>query len=474
MDNLARDARPQRSNGAHGRVLVVDDHAPARQSIADILRQSRHEVELCASAVEALALVQREGFDVIITDLQMPGMSGLDFIRRLECLAHGAQIVMITAHATVASAVEAMRRGAFDYVEKPFDADRLERLVARALAHGRLLDRARVQPAVADGGYTTMIGDSRPMRELRERIARVAPTTETILITGESGTGKELVARAVHAASPRARAPLVSVNCPVLSAHLLESELFGHEKGAFTGADAARAGRFELADGGTILLDEVTEIGLPVQSKLLRVLQEKTFERVGASVSRRVDVRVMATTNRDLPAEIAAERFRDDLYYRLAVVPLSVPPLRDRADDVPPLIAYFLDRSAARLKKDPCVLDPSGHELLIGYHWPGNVRELENIITRASVLNQGSSITADELRPWLIEGRAADRRAVARVPVGLSLHEMERKLIEATLDRFAGHRARTARALGIGLRTLSGKLKEYGHAPRNRRVTSAI
>jgi transcriptional regulator with GAF, ATPase, and Fis domain len=298
------------------------------------------------------------------------------------------------------------------------------------------------------------------------------------LITGESGTGKELVARSVHAASLRRDRPLVSLNCPVLSAQLMESELFGHERGAFTGADAVRAGRFELAHGGTILLDEVTEIDLALQAKLLRVLQERSFERVGSSRTISVDVRVMATTNRDLWSFVAAGQFREDLFYRLNVVPLAAPSLRERLDDVPELVEYFLDRSARRLARDKCELTAGAHQLLNEYHWPGNVRELENIVTRASVLSTGEPVTADELRPWLMAPR--DSAASTALPeparqaqVGLSLEDMERNLIEATLEKFGGRRAQTAEALGIGLRTLSGKLKAYGYAPRAKLAKSA-
>jgi DNA-binding NtrC family response regulator len=457
-----------------GRVLVVDDHRQARESMAEILRQAGHKVQCVSSAVEGLALLTNQPVDLVLTDLQMPGMSGLEFIRDLERRNYGAQVAMITAFATVASAVEAMRHGAFDYIEKPFAAERLEDLVARAIEHGRAVDKSRSLPLPgSDGAAPAMIGTSEPMRQLRAAIARTAPTSETILIVGESGTGKELVARTVHAASLRADRPLVSLNCPALSAQLMESELFGHERGAFTGAENPRTGRFELADGGSILLDEITEIELPLQAKLLRVLQEKTFERVGSSETRNVDARVLATTNRQLRAEVAAGRFREDLFYRLAVIPLEVPPLRARRDDVPELIAYFIDCSARRLGRDPCPLEPGALDLLLAYHWPGNVRELQNIITRASVLQSGQPMTADELRPWLIEGSSPEGKVDSEVPVGLSLHEMERKLIESTLEHFDGHRARTAEALGIGLRTLSGKLKEYGYAPRAKRLASA-
>ena len=456
-----------------GRVLVVDDHRQARESMADVLRQAGHQVECVSSAVEALKLLDRVSFDVVITDLQMPGMSGLEFVHRLEKRPHGAQIIMVTAYATVASAVDAMRHGAFDYIEKPFAADRLEGLVERAIGHGRLIDAGQnLQPSQADEP-PAMIGSSMAMQNLREKIARAAPTSETILIMGESGTGKELVARAVHAASSRAATPLVGLNCPVLSAQLMESELFGHERGAFTGADTARTGRFELAEGGTILLDEISEIDPTLQAKLLRVLQERTFERVGSSATRQVDVRVLATTNRDLRAEVAAGRFREDLFFRLAVIPLEVPPLRRRREDIADLADHFLNRCAARLHRGPCSLAPAARELLTHYHWPGNVRELENIITRASVLNTGAAIDADELRPWLIDSDGGPAAAEEHLPLGLSLREMERKLIEATLDHFDGHRAKTAEALGIGLRTLSGKLKEYGYAPRAKHCAKA-
>jgi DNA-binding NtrC family response regulator len=457
---------PQSAAQTAGRVLVVDDHAQARESIADVLRQTGHQVECLASAAEALKMLEPESFDVIITDLQMPGMTGLELLHHLERRPHGAQVVMITAHASVSSAVDAMRHGAFDYIEKPLDVDRLEQLVARAIQHGRMLDRRQSLEATGSAGPPVMIGSSALMQALRTRIAQVGATAETVLISGESGTGKELVARAVHAASPRSGAPLVSLNCPVLSAHLMESELFGHERGAFTGADSPRTGRFELSDGGTILLDEITEIELPLQAKLLRVLQERTFERVGSSTTRDVDVRVLATTNRDLRDEVSAGRFREDLFYRLAVLPLKVPPLRERPEDIPELIEHFLGRAAIRLNRAPCQIDVAAVDLLLHYHWPGNIRELENIITRASVLNLGLSIAADELRDWLAIPQQAGPSAAPMMSASLNLDDMERKLIEATLERFNGHRAKTAQALGIGIRTLSGKLRAYGYAPR--------
>ena len=446
------------------RVLVVDDHAQARESIAFTLRQAGHRVTGCSSAVEALKKLDREPPDVIITDLQMPGMSGLEFLAELKRRRTSSRIIMITAYATIASAVEAMRHGAFDFLEKPFVVEDLESLVARAA-------RAASGNGDADGSATgedlapAMIGNSSQMQALRLRIARAAPTDETVLITGESGTGKELVARTVHSLGRRASKPLVGLNCPALSAHLMESELFGHERGAFTGADQRRIGRFESADGGTILLDEVTELDLPLQAKLLRVLQERSFERVGSSETIRVDVRVIATTNRDLRAETASGRFREDLYYRLAVLPLHVPALRDRRDDVPELLNHFLAQAAARIGRVPCELSACARDLLANYRWPGNVRELQNLMTRATVLAGDEPLEADELRPWLIDGGAHDDGGdLSELPIGLSLEGMERRLIETTLQRFGGHRAKTAAALGIGLRTLTTKLKTYGSA----------
>jgi len=453
---------------ATARILVVDDHPQARESMSDVLRQAGYSVHCCASAKAAVKLLEEDSFDLVITDLRMPGMSGLELIRHVQEHGVGVQVVMVTAHASVASAVEAMRHGAFDYIEKPFRADQLEQLAQRAIEHGHRLDCERKLSCAASETAPCMVGSSEKMRLLKERVACVAGTSETVLIMGETGTGKELVARSVHAQSRRAAAPLVSLNCPVLSEHLLESELFGHRRGAFTGADADRTGRFQLADGGTLLLDEITEIDLPLQAKLLRVLQEKTFEPVGSSETISVDVRVLATTNRDLREEVQAGGFREDLYYRLNVLPILVPPLRERREDVPALIDHFLERAAQRLGTSLCRLTRDTQQLLAEYHWPGNVRELENIVTRASVLGGGEAVSADQVRPWLIGEGREDQPAQAEVPVGLSLQEMERKMIEATLERFGGHRSKTAEALGIGLRTLTGKLRSYGYAPREK------
>ncbi|HEX3600673.1 MAG TPA: sigma-54 dependent transcriptional regulator [Lacipirellulaceae bacterium] len=464
------------------RVLVVDDHASAREAMADVLREAQYYVVTCASASEALGKLGSERVDVVITDLQMPGMNGLEFICEIERRRLDVQVLMITAHASVASAVEAMRHGAFDYIEKPFDAIALERSVAQACDRSVATGGSPVANTAGGPPAATaamMIGSSAVMRTLRERIAQIGATDETVLICGESGTGKELVARAIHASSRRAAGPLVSLNCPALSAQLTESELFGHKRGAFTGADTDRTGRFEAAHGGSILLDEITEIDLNLQAKLLRVLQERSFERVGASETVAVDVRVIATTNRELLTEIASGRFREDLYFRLAVVPIVLPALRERENDVLELADHFLAQAAERLGRASVTLESSTRDLLGTYHWPGNVRELQNIITRACVLNRGLPITAHELRPWLRNsgsdeasqtGEVAER---GNVPDGVTLDEMERRLIVATLKRCDGHRAKAAEKLGIGLRTLSGKLRAYGYAPREKDFANA-
>lgn len=462
----AKESTRPHGEQSPSRVLIVDDHPSARQSMAEVLRAAGYQVTACASAVEALRLTEREHFDCILTDLKMPGMSGLDLIIQLEKRRYPAQIVMITGHATIQTAVEAMRHGAFDYIEKPFTADQLERLVEAAVRQCR----ARIQEAaetVGDAGQ--LVGSSPAMQAVRRQIAQIARTSETVLICGETGTGKELVAREIHRQSPRRCGPFISVNCPALSASLMESELFGHEKGAFTGADSQRVGRFELAHGGTLLLDEITEIDLGLQAKLLRVLQERAFERVGSSRTISVDVRVLATTNRNVDEEVAAGRFRLDLYYRLAVMVLWLPPLRERREDIPELVEHFRKRISGRLGREVPPLEPAVMELLLEHDWPGNVRELENVVTRIGVLSENGPITADQVRRWLIPGsRAEGSELPPGIPVGMSLEEMERRLIEATLEHFGGHRAKTAKALGIGVRTLTDKLRRYGYAPREK------
>jgi len=458
-----------------GSVLVVDDHQAARDSMALALTEAGHRVTTCGSASEALVRLASDGFDVVLSDLRMPGLTGLDLVKRMHAQRIDTQLVMVTAHASVDTAVEAMRHGAFDYLEKPVAPDQLEGVVARALAQARADNcPTKLPPTDEKRRGVAMVGHSPAMRELRRQIEQIAPTDETVLITGESGVGKELVARGIHARSRRASRALISLNCPALAANLMESELFGHERGAFTSADQRRVGRFELADGGTLFLDEITEIELPLQAKLLRVLQERTFERIGSSETRSVDVRLIATTNRDLWRAVAESAFREDLYFRLAVLPIEVPSLRARPDDIPLLAEHFLASAAERLGRGACRLSDSAVNLLCEYHWPGNIRELENVMTRASVLVGMTRLTAEDLRPWLTPwgedpAAAADATSASAAPHASdrkrTLQDVEREMIISTLEHFDGHRQKTADALGIGVRTLSSKLRSYGLAP---------
>ena len=433
------------------RILVIDDEAILRDAIAEALRRAGHEVDAFDSGRPAMERFARERYRLVITDLKMSGMDGMEVLEEARRLAEDVPVVLITAHGTVEGAVAAMKKGAYDYIIKPFDLEELEVLVERALERGRLAAenevlRARVVDA---NGHDAVWGPAtRPVYGLLERAAR---SDATVLLSGESGTGKEVAARTLHRLSARREAPFLCVNCAALSAGLLESEMFGHEKGAFTGADRMRKGRFELADGGTLLLDEVSEIDAGLQAKLLRVLQERSFERVGSSLPRRADVRVVATTNRDLAAEVARGRFREDLYYRLNVLPVRMPPLRERREEIPALAEHFLRKHRKRISK-------GAMKRLCEYGWPGNVRELANVIERAAVLSPGEEISGEMIAPWL--------DGAARAPqllVGVPLDQLERRAVEENLAACGGNREKTARVLGISSRTLRDKLKLWGN-----------
>jgi len=441
------------------KILVVDDQEMMRDSLVATLKREGHEVTACAESAVAAQRLTQGRFDLLITDLKMPKMSGIELLGEAKRLRPDLPVVLMTAFATVNTAVEAMKLGAYDYIQKPFDGEQIRLLVDRALEHSRLrLENQAYRSMTEIFAPVPLLGHSDAMKGVLKQIELLAKSNATILIRGESGSGKEVVARAIHQASARRERPMLAVNCAALSENLLESELFGHEKGAFTGADKLRRGRFELADGGTLLLDEISEIAPSLQAKLLRVLQESSFERVGSSLTQVVDVRVIATTNRNLEAAVEEGTFRQDLFYRLNVVPIELPPLRQRLDDIPDLARQFLSQSSKREKTPFRHIEPEALRLLQKYHWPGNVRELQNIIERASVLEfEPGVIRAETIEPWL----KTKPNLSAGIPAGVPLAEVEKHVILSTLQQFKGHRLRTAAALGIGVRTLGMKLKRW-------------
>jgi len=441
------------------RVIVVEDTDIMRESLAESLGRAGYEVHTFAAAPDALQYLDGLPVDCMISDIRMPGMDGLELLTRVKGVDPDIPVIMMTAYGTVENAVTAMKEGAYDYILKPFQVDELEILVARAIEHRNLVRENQVLKAqLSTQTDDVLIGESAAFTEIHEHIQRVADHDVTLLIHGESGTGKEMVARAIHRMGARCTAPFLCVNCAALSAGLLESELFGHEKGSFTGAERTRKGRFELTEGGMLLLDEVTEMDLALQAKLLRVLQEKTYERVGSSTSRKADVRVIATTNRDLEQAVNEGVFRKDLYYRLNVYPIRIPPLRERKDDIPVLADHFLRKHAEHLGKTAPKMDDKAMDKLKGYAWPGNVRELENVITRVLICSEGNKITVKDLLMEDLAGPLAGGDDA--MPVGTALEDVERRFIQATLDHFGGHQAKTAEALKIGVRTLRNKIKD--------------
>ncbi|MCH7798106.1 MAG: sigma-54-dependent Fis family transcriptional regulator [Planctomycetes bacterium] len=463
------------------RILIVDDKEMMRDSVATMLARKGHTVTVAAGAEPALAKLAERTFDVLITDLQMPEMDGLALLAEVRRHDEQLPVIFMTAYGTVETAVAALKNGAFDYLTKPFSGDELLLSVDRALERARLLKenqilRAAASPAGSPAHRHRMIGDGPCMRALKNHLGRIADSHGTVLVSGESGTGKEVAARWIHEHSPRASMPFLAINCAALSTSLLESELFGHEKGAFTGADRLRKGRFEIADGGTLLLDEISEIAPAIQAKLLRVLQERSFERVGSSSSRAVDVRIIATTNRDLPAEVARGAFREDLYFRINVLPVVMPPLRQIIEEVTEMVPHFLEQVASREGRPVKSIEPAALDLMRQYPWPGNVRELQNVCERAVVLTTQDVIKATLIEPWL-QARGTRRPAsmIEAAPLAtdlqmdlgvvcdgsLTLEDVERETIIATLVRNNGHRQRSAAALGIGVRTLGLKLKKW-------------
>jgi len=441
------------------RILVADDEAGLREFIIDSLELDEHTVVPAKDGKEAAKLLDERGFDLVLTDLKMPGLDGMQLLRKVRSEQPEVEVIVMTAHGSVENAVEAMKLGAFEYLQKPISGpDELRLLVARAVERRGLKDRVdgSERLVIEPAGPPLTYGDP-AMRPVVEAIEKVARTNATVLLLGESGTGKEVAARAIHAQSPRATRPFMAINCAALSEQLLESELFGHEKGAFTGAVERKRGRLELSDGGTFFLDEVGELKPELQAKLLRVLQERRFERVGGSRTLEVDVRWIAATNRDLRAMIDEGRFREDLYHRLAVFPIKLPPLRERAHDVLPLAKALLARIARDLKRSMPKLTPAAEKRLVTAAWRGNVRELANTLERAAILADNDTIDAAHI--WLEDSGA---KPAARSDEVRPLAELEKDAILHALDIVGGNRRRAAELLGIGERTLYDKLKRYG------------
>jgi DNA-binding NtrC family response regulator len=445
-------------------ILIVDDEPHTLDALSVILRREGHEILTATSGKEALDHLEHQDVDIILSDVKMPAMDGLSLLRQVRTEHADVVVLMMSGHQDVTSAVEAMKEGAFDYLVKPFGKEEVVRTVQKALAHQALLvENLALKRQVGDQfARAQVIGSSQMWRKICEMVEQVAPAKATVLIAGESGTGKELIASLLHRLSARANQPFVTLNAAALPATLLEAELFGYEKGAFTGAQQRKPGRFELADGGTLFLDEIGDMPPEVQAKLLRVLQDGTFERLGGTRTLQVDVRVVAATNKDLAQEVETQRFRMDLYYRLNVITLQLPPLRERREDIPLLVAHFLRKYAEQNRKAVTAIQQQALQRLEAYDWPGNVRELENVIERAVVLGQGPIIGVAELPEHLQEKEPAlptNNHFV--LPVNATLAEIERAAIVQALQQSGGNRQAAARALDIGVATLYRKLKAY-------------
>jgi DNA-binding NtrC family response regulator len=445
------------------RILLIDDELDMAQTAALILRNAGYDVLVETESVKALETLDRERPDLVLTDLRMPELDGLTLIQHVKSVQADLPVIVLTGYASIDSAVEAMRRGATDYLSKPFASEELLLRIERALAWTELTEENRyLRERVGTGDrYGEIVGRSRALAELMKVVEKVAATEARVLITGESGTGKELIARTIHRQSPRAGARFFAVNCGALTESLLESELFGHERGAFTGAVATKKGIFELAHGGTLLLDEVGETSPAFQTKLLRVVQESEFARVGGSRPLRTDVRIISSTNRDLRRAITEGRFREDLYYRLSVVQIDVPPLRDRAEDIPLLVRHFLAAYSAHVKRRVRGIDAEAMEVLARYRWPGNIRELQNVIERAVIMVE----SGQEIAPGHLPADLLEEPAEAAPPM-MEVRNAERELILRTLRECNGNRSLAARKLGIGRRTLYEKLARLGVSPR--------
>ncbi len=443
------------------KLLLVDDDKNALDGLVKILTHDGYPVSGVLSGYEALNLLSKKAFDIIVTDMKLPGMGGLSLIHEIRKKDETVAIVVITAYSSVKTAVEAIKCGADDYLTKPINVEELTLVLGKLWEKQRLIAQNRILKEKLKDKYKSseLVGNTQQMKQIFHMIEDVAPSTASILILGETGTGKELVANAVHYQSERACAPFIALHCAALSEGVLESELFGHEKGAFTGAIQSRKGRFEMADGGTLFLDEVGEMSLKVQVKLLRILEKGEFERVGGEKTVKVDVRLIAATNRNLEKEVSEGRFRDDLFYRLNVITIHLPPLRERKDDIPILSNFFVIKYAKKYKKEIKGFTPDAMDALCSYRWPGNVRELENVIERAVVLCKKSTIPVDHLPGNIVSGK--DDESFIKIPLGASLQEAEKEIIQKTLQMTRGSKKEAALILGISSRKIEYKVKEW-------------
>ncbi len=443
---------------ATAHILVIDDDKAMRDACYQILSRQGYQVELAAGARQGLTLLERTSFDAILLDLVMPDLDGLEALKKIKALDPDVEVIIITGYGTIQSAVETIKAGAFHFLSKPFVPDDLRNLVNRALEKRRLdLENLYLrQELKSKDDKSVLVYESEPMARIMDMITRVAPTDSTVLITGESGTGKGLVARKIHQSSQRSRRPFITVDCGTLVETLFESELFGHVKGSFTGADANKIGKFELAQNGTLFFDEISNIGLEVQAKLLRAVEERKISKVGSHRVITVDVRIIAATNKDLAKAIKDGTFREDLFYRLNVVLIQMPPLRERKSDIPLLVEHFLEKYNARLRKNILGVTPEALDLMVRHDWPGNVRELENTMERLVVLSTGPYLEPADLSfaGTILSAAAAESHAV-------SLKDLERDHIILMLQRCGGHKSETAEALGIDRKTLREKLKRY-------------
>ncbi len=443
------------------KVLVVDDDSAHRMMLTAVLSDEGYTVAGADDGTQAVAAIQEEFFDLILMDVRMTEMDGLEALQAIKKISPGISILMMTAFPEVPSAVKAMRLGALDYLSKPLDTDELRLRIAKLLGQYPVTEHhEQVKARLRDS--SRLLGESPKMQRLLETLALVAPTDTTVLIQGESGTGKEVIADTIHANSERASKSLIKVNCGALPENLLESELFGHEKGAFTGAIARRQGRFEVADGGTIFLDEIGELPLAVQVKLLRVLQEQQFEPLGSSRTKSVDVRVIAATNRNLEQAIEQGTFREDLFYRLNVFPLVVPPLRERKEDIQVLAEFFLRQHSGKHKRPIKGFSPQALDLFMRYGWKGNVRELGNAVERSVILCREDVVMPQHLPTQIQALGHGEKTEYLEIETGMTLKDMEKQLIISTLKQYDDNRTKTAEALGISRRSLQMKLKDYG------------